>query len=126
MRFPYATLGTIYTVGIMFTVSLAIFAYARLLANKFSLRNLLLLPIYLLVGLCGGLIFPWLLIKDSSFREALIETGRIAILFGYFASAIFTMRYPWIWAWYISGCLAWYLLMRYHEKNSPKITTSLV
>ncbi|MBI2062151.1 MAG: hypothetical protein HYT64_00435 [Candidatus Yanofskybacteria bacterium] len=126
MKILYVGLG-IYGFGVMLTVILVgIFMYANLLADKFSLTNLLKFPLYLIFGFLCGLIWPLMIVKDESFREILIDCGTVAIPLGYLGSVLFTPIYPWVWAWYISGVVAWKLLKHYHERVSLETKNILV
>ena len=112
----------IYGIGAMFTICGAMYDLSWLIAEKgFSRIMITKIPLAILTVLTMTVIWPWMLFKEPSFRKCAIETGRIAIIVGYIASAIFTMIYPWVWAWYIGGVVAWKLLERYHEKFLLKI-----
>lgn len=111
---------TIYCVGSMFTLCGSIYGLSALIAergfSRISVANILIVSLAILAIV---IFWPWLLFRVSSFRQDVIDVGRIVVIFGYVASALFTPIYPWVWAWYLGGVLAWYLLTLYHKRISP-------
>lgn len=126
MTMLYAILA-IYGTGLALTICGAIYAFSGLVAEKgFSVISIPKFALGILAVLLMAIIWPWVLVKEPSFRQFVIDVGMIALPLGYVATAMFTIINPWVWAWYLGGVLSWYLLTRYHEKVSPKERTVLL
>lgn len=113
-------LGVVYGIGAMFVIFLGMYLFAHTLADKPS-QAIKTLPRLIIYTLLGAIIWPYMLIVCSEFREIVVEQGRYYIMFGYLFSVIMTPAYPWIWIWYLSFCLCWFLLESYHNKILKKI-----
>lgn len=113
-------IGAIYGLGAMFVIVLAMYGFCHLLAIKPFRQILRLIPRGALYTAVGAIIWPYMLIDNYAFREIVVEQGRLYIILGYLFSALMTVTYPWVWAWYLSFCLCWFLLERYHEKTTKR------
>lgn len=109
----------IYGVGCLFTLMLGLRIWAYIIAEGPILKALLNGPLVFCVSIYYSLRWPVELFKDYNFRDIVVECGRIFVIFGYLAAAIFTFVYPKIWFWYIGFCIIWKILENYHEKTKP-------
>ncbi len=86
------------------------------------IRVVKLIHVFTLNVLKISLGWPIFLFKDSSYREEVVECGRIMIPFGYLMAMMMTGIYPKAWLWFIGGIITWKLLEHYHQKSLPKLT----
>lgn len=112
----------IYGLGVMFSFSIFLCAFAGVIADKSSSKESAYLSKRLPLGaiIASGycLIWPVMLMRDKIFREIVIECSRLAIPFGYLACVFSTFQYPMIWVWFIAFFASWFMLNRYHERQA--------
>ena len=109
------TLLGIYGLGILCTLCLGMYAFAILIAAhpiRYIGGQVTQLAI---VTLLSSICWPWLLFKNTMFREVVLDLGGMGVIMGYVLAALLTPVYPWIWAWYLASVGAFLALRHYHE-----------
>ena len=109
------TLLGIYSLGVLCTLCLGMCAFATLVATRpirYVVRQVTRLAI---ITLLSGICWPWLLFKNTMFREVVLDLGGMGVIMGYVLAALLTPVYPWIWAWYLASVGAFLALRHYHE-----------